>query len=142
MLVTQKLIDARTAMVMTQSAIDHAQENGWEVTVAVCDPSGVLQAFWKTNAVIPAAVEFAIDKAFTAATLRKSTAAFGERMASSAGLSLGLAARERLITWAGGVPVFDGGICVGGIGVSGAKDHEDVACALFAISAVGLHAEA
>jgi uncharacterized protein GlcG (DUF336 family) len=142
MFVAQKLMDARTAMTMAQSAAGYAEENGWEITVAICDPSGVLQAFWKTASVIPSAVDFAIDKAFTAATLRKSTAAFGERMASSAGLSLGLASRKRLTTWAGGLPIFDGGTCVGGIGVSGARDHEDVACALFAVKAVGLNAEA
>lgn len=142
MLIEKKLLDAHTAKELANAAVMHAQDKGWEITVAVCDPDGVLQAFWKTDGVISPAVEFAIDKAFTAATLRKSTAAFGERMASSPGLSLGVSSRDRLITWAGGVPLFQDGICLGGIGVSGAKDHEDVECAVFAASVVGLIAEA
>ncbi len=138
MYITKTSIDMTVAKTLTEYAVAHARENGWNITVAVCDADGVLQSFWKTDGVINPAVEFAIDKAYTAATLRKATSDFGERMASSAGLSLGLASRKRLTTWAGGVPIFYQGKCVGGIGVSGAKDHEDVACAHFAVAQVGL----
>jgi len=94
----------------------------------------------RTDDVIPAAVEFAIDKAFTAATLGKATHEFGERMASSAGLSLGVGTRNRLITWTGGIPIYDVRDCVGGIGVSGAMDHQDLECANAALQSVGLKA--
>jgi len=97
-----------------------------------------LVAFMKTDNVIPAAVDFALDKAFTAATLRKATHEFGERMSSASGLSLGVGTRNRLITWTGGIPIFDGQDCVGGIGVSGAMDHQDLECADAALKSVGL----
>ena len=46
--------------------------------------------------------------------------------------------RNRLITWTGGIPIFDGQDCVGGIGVSGAMDHQDLECADAALKSVGL----
>lgn len=81
---------------------------------------------------------FAEDKAFTAATMRRSTAAFFDRMDQSPSLRLGIANRDRLLVWGGGVPVKFEGSIVGGIGVSGAQDFEDVACAQEALRCVGL----
>lgn len=142
MSVTRLEISAQDALGLASKAIEHARAHGWEITVAVCDPRGDLVAFLRTDDVVPPAIGFALDKAYTAATLRKSSQAFGERMASSASLSLGLGTRDRLLSWAGGVPIFENGVCIGGIGVSGAQDHQDVACAEAAISASGYSPEA
>ena len=128
------------AVKMAQAALDYANDEGWEITVAICDRSGILVAFMRTDNVIPAAVDFALDKAFTAATLRKATHEFGERMSSASGLSLGVGTRNRLITWTGGIPIFEGQDCLGGIGVSGAMDHQDLECADAALRSVGLKA--
>ena len=128
------------AVKMAQAALDYANDEGWEITVAICDRSGILVAFMRTDNVVPAAVDFALDKAFTAATLRKATHEFGERMSSASGLSLGVGTRNRLITWTGGIPIFEGQDCVGGIGVSGAMDHQDLECADAALRSVGLKA--
>ena len=59
-------------------------------------------------------------------------------MAASPTLSLGLATRQRFIAWGGGLAVFEEGACIGGLGVSGAQEHEDIACAEAAIRALGL----
>lgn len=142
MSVMRREISAAAAAKLVAAAVDHARSQDWEITVAVCDPRGHLVAFLRTDDVVAPAIEFAIDKAYTAATLRRSSSAFGERMASSPTLALGLGTRDRLMSWAGGLPILEDGICVGGIGVSGAKDHEDVACALAAVSAVGFATEA
>ncbi len=99
-------------------------------------------AFMRTKNVIPAAVEFAIDKAYTSAILGKGTKEFGERMGSSVSLSLGVGTRSRLMTWTGGLPIFYKDNCVGGIGVSGAMDHQDLECAEAAISNLGLSSRA
>ena len=123
-------------------AIEHANLNDWDITVAVCDTAGVLIAFMRTKNVIPAAVEFAIDKAYTSAILGKGTKEFGERMGSSVSLSLGVGTRSRLMTWTGGLPIFYKDNCVGGIGVSGAMDHQDLECAEAAISNLGLSSRA
>ena len=85
----------------------------------------------------PQLVEFALDKAYTSGTLRKSSKDFGERMASSTTLTLGLGSRDRFLAWGGGVPILEGANCIGGLGVSGAQEHEDIACAEAAIIATG-----
>ena len=140
MISNKKDMSSDVAVKMAQAALDYANDEGWEITVAVCDRAGILVAFMKTDNVIPAAVDFALDKAFTATTLRKATHEFGERMSSASGLSLGVGTRNRLITWTGGIPIFEGQDCVGGIGVSGAMDHQDLECADAALRSVGLKA--
>ncbi len=137
---TRPEITAEAAQRLVASALDHARSNGWQIAVAVVDPHGVLAAFGRSDHVARPSVEFAIDKAYTAATLRKSSQAFGERMASSPTLALGLSTRARLMAWGGGVAVFEGDACIAGIGVSGVQDFEDVACAQAVIAAVGLTA--
>ena len=105
MFTERKDLQAETALALAQSAITHARANGWQITVAICDRSGHLLAFLRTD-------------------------------------DVGVGTRARLLTWAGGLPIFADGVCVGGIGVSGAKDHEDLACAHAALEAAGLSASA
>ena len=131
-------LEPQSGVKLATLAIEHANLNDWDITVAVCDTAGVLIAFMRTKNVIPAAVEFAIDKAYTSAILGKGTKEFGERMGSSVSLSLGVGTRSRLMTWTGGLPIFYKDNCVGGIGVSGAMDHQDLECAEAAISNLGL----
>ncbi|WP_420328361.1 GlcG/HbpS family heme-binding protein [Mameliella sp.] len=135
---TSKIITPETAATLVASALDHAKTNGWEVAAATVDPFGYLVAFGRTDNVAPPIGEFALDKAYTAGTLRKSTRAFGQRMASDPTLSLGLNTRQRFMAWGGGVAIFEGENCIGGFGVSGAQDHEDISCAEAAIRALGL----
>ena len=135
-------LEPQSGVKLATLAIEHANLNDWDITVAVCDTAGVLIAFMRTKNVIPAAVEFAIDKAYTSAILGKGTKEFGERMGSSVSLSLGVGTRSRLMTWTGGLPIFYKDNCVGGIGVSGAMDHQDLECAEAAISNLGLSSRA
>ena len=129
-------VEART---MVDAAIEHAAARGLAITVAVCDPGGALVAFGRSDGAIVPAVDFAVDKAYTAATLGTSTEAFGERMAGKASLGIGLGNRHRLTSWAGGLPVFSGSDRIGGIGVSGASDNEDVECAGAAVALAGFN---
>jgi len=99
---------------------------------------GQVIASARMDGVTPPILGFAEDKAFTAATMRRSTAAFAERMGSSPSLTLGLSTRTRLLPWGGGLPVVHEGQVIGGIGVSGGKDFEDIACAEAALSQAGL----
>jgi uncharacterized protein GlcG (DUF336 family) len=124
---------------MVAAAIAHAETNGWTVAVAVLDPSGHVLASGRMDGAAPPILDFAADKAFTA-TLGKTSLAFGERMAQLKSLELGVATRARLLTWEGGLPVREGGVLIGAIGVSGASGHEDAACARAAIEAEELEA--
>lgn len=131
--ISKSQITTTTASNLVDAALSDAKENGWEIAVAVVDPAGYLVAFGRTDHVAPPIGQFALDKAYTAGTLRKSTKAFGERMTSSPTLSLGLSNRDRFMAWGGGVAIFEGDSCIGALGVSGAQEHEDIACAEAAI---------
>lgn len=131
-------LSARAALRLVEGVMAHATANGWAVAVAVVDAQGVPLAALRMDGVPPPIVDFAADKAFTAATMRRATAAFAERMLGSDSLRLGFTNRARLAVWGGGLPVVAEGRVVGGIGVSGAQDHEDIACAEAALAALGL----
>lgn len=124
-------------MRMVTLAVEHAKAHGWTVAVAIVDPSGGLVAAGRMDGVVPATFNIAWDKAVTT-TMGRSTKAFGARMVSEPEMALGAANRPNTCAWEGGLPIFSAGVLVGGIGVSGASGHEDAACALAAIKAVGL----
>lgn len=126
------------ALGLLYAALERAKADGLSVAVCICDMQGHVMASARMDGVTPPILGFAEDKAFTAATMRRSTAAFAERMGSSPSLTLGLSTRTRLLPWGGGLPVVHEGQVIGGIGVSGGKDFEDIACAEAALSQAGL----
>ena len=131
-------ISSELALKLVLYAVEHGRTRGWEVCASVCDSRGIQVALLRTDNVIDPAVGFAIDKAYTAAVLRRSTAEFAERALSRPPLQLGLANRDRILVFPGGLPILSGGRCIGGIGVSGARDDEDVDCAQAALARCGL----
>lgn len=137
-----KAIKYDVAKRLVAAALSHAEDNDWIVAVAVGDSQGNLVAFGKHDLVAPPIVNFALDKAFTAGTLRRATADFGERMSGTPALAAGVSTRQRLLTWGGGVPIFEDGVCIGGIAVSGVKDFEDIECARVALQTEGLSDQA
>ena len=130
----QPAVSATAALDLVQWSLDHARSNGWTVCAAVCDPGGHLVAFHRMDGVNVPPLEFAIDKAYTAATMRRATAALFARAEAKPPLRLGLSNRKRLLVFPGGVPILHDGTVIGGLGVSGASDDEDVACAEAALA--------
>lgn len=133
----QPVVRFETAQSLMSAAIRHARENGWNIAVAILDPAGQTVTAGRMDGVPPSILDFAVDKAFTA-TLGKATEAFADRMASSSSLTLGLSNRPRLCAWEGGKPIYEDGILIGAIGVSGAAGEEDRECAETAVAGLGL----
>ena len=142
MIVNRREISGELALRLVSDCVAFAGERGWDICAAVCDPRGAPVALLRTDHVVMPAIEFAIDKAYTAATLRMSTQGFFERADARPALKLGLTNRPRMLVFPGGFPLFHDGGCIGGLGVSGAEDHEDVECAVAVIEAAGLKTEA
>jgi uncharacterized protein GlcG (DUF336 family) len=142
MITFKPALSAEAAFKLVEFATGHARGNGWKIAAAVVDASGILVASLRMDEVSPPVGDFALDKAYTAATMKRSTEAFFARMDSEPSLRLGFGNRARLMVWGGGLPIFHEGRVVGGIGVSGAKDFEDIACAKAALGALGLAFEA
>ena len=126
------------ALQLVHYALEHAASRGWSVAVVVVDAGGEILASARMEGVAAQTLDFAADKAFTAATMRRSTPDFFVRMNSTDELRAGLANRPRLITWEGGLPIVYNGTIVGGVGVSGALGHEDAECAQAALHSLSL----
>jgi uncharacterized protein GlcG (DUF336 family) len=104
----------------------------------VTDASGTLAAFLRMPNAFLHSIEIAIDKAYTAASFGFPTSQWSEVLAGDEALKLGLPLRPRLVIFGGGLPIAEGGQCIGAIGVSGGSAEQDEACARAALKALGL----
>ena len=136
--VSNKFISSAAARSLVSAAIAHADKNAWHIAVAVVDAAGHVVASARMDGVPAVILEFATDKAYTAAMMRKTTLDFFERMAATPELAMGVASRPRLLCWQGGVAIQEAGAFIGGIGVSGATGPEDAQCATEALAQLGL----
>jgi uncharacterized protein GlcG (DUF336 family) len=117
-------------MVLLQGAVDHATDLAVSVYVAVMDTAGTLIGFVAPDGIPPYCADVARNKAYTAATMRMSTEAFKELLATiPAGDREAFMRHDRYMAAAGGLPVEVDGVVVAGIGVSGATEVDDAAIA-------------
>ena len=127
MIVKLSSLSTKAARDILASVIGEAEALKLSVAVVVTDLHGHIVASARMDGVSPTVLGFAEDKAYTSSNMKRSTEAFAERMASSDSLKMGLSTRPRLLVWGGGLPIFYEKLLVGGLGISGAKDHEDIA---------------
>lgn len=133
---TVKLMTPETALRAAQAALKKCRDDGYQVTVAIVDRSGVTQVVLRDRFAGPHTVRMAVDKAWTAVTFRAPTGEIAK--ATEPGMpQSGIRNRPRVAAVAGGLLIEAGGALVGGIGVSGAPrgDIEDV-CATAGIAAI------
>ena len=111
---------------------------GIRINVAVTDASGVLAAFLRMPGAFLHSVDIAIDKAYTSAGFGFATAQWAGILQGDEALRLGMPVRPRNVVFGGGLPLREGGVLIGGIGVSGGSAEEDEICARAALTALGL----
>lgn len=134
----QPVIRYESACQIVEHVVEQARNLGKNVCAVVVDPSGTVVSAGRMSGVPAPIYDYAADKAYTAGTLGKSTSDFHHRMSSSPALSMGVTNRSRLCTWPGGLPILEQGRLIGGLGVSGATDEEDVDFAVKSLTAMGL----
>jgi len=132
-------LDASAAQSIVRACADFATGKGQSHAIAVVDVSGSLVAFLKMDGNTPGIAEFALRKADAVAHWRFPTAA----MLGAAESTPGFGDAPRVVTVAGGVPIFtaDGVAFLGAVGVSGEAPEDDAACATAGIEAAGFSAE-
>ena len=133
---TVKMMTPETALRAAQAALKKCRDDGFQVTVAVVDRSGVAQVVLRDRFAGPHTARMALDKAWTAVSFRTSTAELAQATQPGSAQS-GIRNRPRVTAVAGGLMIESGGSLVGGIGVSGAPggDRDDV-CAAAGIAAI------
>jgi len=131
-----KLLTPETAANAAQAAITQCRKSGYQVSVAIVDRFGVLQVLVRDRYAGQHTVEFATQKAWTAASFKMSTATLATETQAEKPMS-GMRANPRVLAVGGGQVIEAGGSLLGGIGVSGAPGGEaDDACALAGLRAI------
>jgi uncharacterized protein GlcG (DUF336 family) len=106
---------------MSAAAEAEARRNNWNVAIAILDDGGHLLHLVRMDGATPANAEIAVQKARTAATTRRSSKSWEERVAGGRLVMM----KMPVLPVQGGLPVLFEGTCVGGIGASGVQSHED-----------------
>lgn len=122
---TVATLTSAAALKAVQAALAAASACGVAVVVAVVDASGHLLATVRADGAFVTSVSIAQDKAYTAAIFKVSTDQLRERLQLNQVLLDGLARRPNIVLFGGGVPIVEGGVVIGGLGVSGGSENDD-----------------
>ncbi|WP_016908909.1 GlcG/HbpS family heme-binding protein [Streptomyces xiaopingdaonensis] len=120
---TVSLEDARRVIAAGEK---QASENGQPSNIAVVDHGGNLVAHVRMDGAWIGSVDISIDKAFSARAFDTSTWELGgNALPGEQFYGINVSNRGRVMTFAGGVPLYRDGAVVGGVGVSGGSGDQD-----------------
>lgn len=135
---TRRMVTAQAAQVAVTAAVGHGHGLGKAVVAAVVDASGDLVVLMRGDGAFKASISIAQDKAYTAAVFGLATEALSSALSGNRVLQDGIARRSGVVLFGGGLPLLEGGVVIGGIGVSGGSEDDDRACARAGLTALGL----
>ena len=119
---------------MLSAARVQAEADGAVICIAIVDQAGSLAGFLRMTGAYFISTDLAMDKAWTAAGMRMSTAQLGAVLASEPdAVRHGLLRRPRLTEVPGGVAIMVDGLVHGAVGVSGGTAEQDVRAATVAM---------
>lgn len=122
---------------MMAAAQAKATELGAPVAIAVVDEGGQLKAFHRMDGVASAVpIDISQMKAYSAASFRTPTHMLAESNLDNPARMASLPNVPRVTLLAGGYPITDGEVIVGGIGVSGSSPENDMAIAEAGLAAL------
>ncbi len=131
-----KALTPETALKAAQAALAKCRIDGYQVSVAVVDRSGLVQVVLRDRFAGAHSPETATNKAWTAVSFRTNTSDL-MKITQPGQPSSGIRNLPGVVAVGGGVKIEAGGSIVAGIGVSGAPggDADDV-CANAGIKAI------
>ena len=107
-----------------------AKEQGKHAVIAVCNAEGNPIAVHVMDGAFLVSYEVAVKKAYTSVAVKMSTMELSA-LCQPGGTFYGLQALDKVITFGGGIPLYNDGVIVGGLGVSGGTGEEDHDLALY-----------
>ena len=126
----QTVLPLDLALDAASTALAACEADGYRVTVAVVDRSGVEKVVLKGDGAGPHTIGSSVGKAFTSASMGRPTGDLAAAIAQNPELDELKAMDERILILAGGLPIEIEGEIVAGIGVGGAPGGNlDAACA-------------
>jgi uncharacterized protein GlcG (DUF336 family) len=138
MLIHRPSLNSDMALTLAKAATEIAKDRELRICVAILGAAGELLVFLRNDDAIPAAQLICQQKAKTALHFRTATQQLFERSLERPSLQSGFSNQPDIMLLPGGIPLFADGVCIGAIGVSGAKDYEDVEIAQAALRQTGL----
>lgn len=122
----------------TAAAVEKCKQDGYKVSAAVVDRAGVLRVLMRGDGAGPHTTDSSSKKAYTAASLRRSTSELADLITKNPALQTLRDMNDRILILGGGLPIEIGGEVVGAIGVGGAPGaHLDDACAQAGLESIG-----
>ena len=122
---------------MITAAQTKAEELGVSVVIVVVDEGGLLKALHRMDGVDSAVpLDIGPMKAYTAASFRTPTHQLAENNLENPARMASLPNVPRVTFLAGGFPITDGDVVVGGIGISGATPDQDMEIGEAALAAL------
>ena len=128
-------VSSAEALKMIQHVVVEAEKISKPVAVAVTGPEGELISFLRMDGVNAASAVIAQSKAHTSARDRKTTREMGNYMREK-NSPPAFWGDKQITGFGGGVPIFQDGNVIGGIGVSGLSQDEDERIAQAAVNVV------
>ncbi|MCE5360821.1 heme-binding protein [Candidatus Igneacidithiobacillus taiwanensis] len=133
----QTIITPETALKAAQAAKAECAKRGWQVAVAVTDPSGLPLVLLRDRYAGWHTVAAAEGKARTAASWREATSAVAARVNKPGAAESAIKNLPGVVMIGGGLPIEAAGQMVGAIGVSGAPGGaNDSICAEAGLQAI------
>ena len=111
-----------------------ARKNQWAVTIAIVDAGGHLLSLQRMDGAAALSAHVAQAKARSAAVGRRDTKGFEDMINGGRTAFLSAPFIDGMLE--GGLPILHNGQCIGAVGVSGVKAHEDAQVAAAGIAAL------
>ncbi len=127
-------VSSEEAMKLLSFSILEAKKFNKPIAIAVCGPEGELIAFMRMDGTSPAASRIAQNKGYTSAIDRTETSKMGERMRANDNPAFW--GDERVTGFGGGIPIIQNNKVIGGLGISGLPEADDIRVAKDAIKEV------
>jgi uncharacterized protein GlcG (DUF336 family) len=134
--VQNQVIHWQAAQLAAVAAVEHAEKLSIAINVAIVDSGGNPAAFLRMPNAFLHSIKIAKDKAYTAAGFRFATSEWKDIFANEESLKIGMPNRHKIVVFGGGIPIVVNDNQLGGIGVSGGTEQQDIECAQVAIDAL------
>lgn len=131
---SEKMLLAKAKKII-ETAEQKAHEIGVPMVIAIVDCGGNLIAQHRMDDALLASISISLDKAYTAVALKMPTDQAAVPASPGQPLyGLNTTNQGRLVIFGGGIPIYQNGVLIGGIGVSGGAVEEDMAVAKAGLS--------
>lgn len=138
--INKATLDYRAALKAAAAAAEQAERLEVNVSIALVARSGQPLVQLSLNDAPPQTALLALRKARTSAGFKVPSNFFRDNNSDDVHLLAALDTHPDLLMLGGGMPIMHNGECIGAVGVSGASQEQDVACAEAALAALGLRA--